>query len=328
MKRSFFLVIVTSLSLFRVAGTSAEASNWAVVPAANGEMSPSLKRAVAEVRRELERQGKHVQPSPVAGSHSGDERLTTGGTLTNDELKRWKEHSRAAVEELAKGNHAMALEHLERAKQLTRSAIEELNREPLRAQRVLDTCLYMVRALLETNDAVGARAHVAECVLLVPRGEPATLMHPPLVSALYERTRNAGRRNAASLLVESAPSGCGVRINGVLFGETPLETNELSKGDYAVQVECDGTRRGRIHPAKVGSETTKIFVDTPSDRTQPARVVVLISLPSADMIELDLVTRTGIRQGCARVAATARGPSAKALSLAVRNLIDGKCQDL
>jgi hypothetical protein len=148
------------------------------------------------------------------------------------------------------------------------------------------------------------------------------------VLALYELARDAGRQNAGSLLVESSPSGCDVRINGVGFGPTPLETNELSTGEYAVQVECDGTRRGRIHPAKIGSGTTKVFVDARFDRAPPARVVVLVTAPSADMIELDLVSRTGTRQRCARITATAQGPSRRALALAVRNLVDGKCQDL
>ncbi|MBW1761278.1 MAG: PEGA domain-containing protein [Deltaproteobacteria bacterium] len=357
MNSPLLLVIITSLLLVYVPRASAEVSDWVVVPASDGEMPPFMERVVAGISRELERHGRHVWPSGTVVTRFEQRSSTGAAEVTDIELEKWARHSRAAIRHLARGNHAMALDHLERAEQLSRRATEELNQDKLRAQRVLDTCLYAVRALLETHDVAGAKAHAGECVLLVPRGEPATIMHPPLVLNLYEQARDAGREKSGSLIVESDPSGCDVRINGVRFGQTPLETNELAIGEYAVEVECDGTRRGRIHSAEIGSGTTRLFIDTRFDhavRTEPilrleyskqrgsdwrvtdaravaevlaARMVVLVSALTANTIELDLVSRTGSRQGCARIVVTGRGPSTEALGLAVRKLVEGKCSD-
>jgi hypothetical protein len=358
MKRLPLLVLVTSLALAHGPGASAEVTDWAVVPATNGEMPPFMERVVADVTRELERHGRHVWPSDAAAARFQHRGSTAAVEITEDALEKWAQHSRAAVRALARGNHAMALNRLDRAELLSRGVTEELNRDPERAQRVLDTCLYRVRALLETNDAAGAESHASECVVLVPRGQPATFMHPPHVLALYQQAREHGLARAGSLVVESAPPGCSVRVNGVRLGETPLEITTLSVGEYGVQVECDRTRRGRVHSTKVGPGTTKRVVNARFDRTVraepilrleypkegrsswrvndareiaellPAHTAVVVSAPTVNTIAVGLVSRMGSRQGCSLIAATADGPSREALAVAIRKLIDGRCGDL
>jgi len=358
MKCPFFFIIIASLLLVHMPSASADTPDWVVVPATDGAVPPFMERVVAGINRELEGHGRHVWPSGTAVTRFEHRSSTAAVEVTDDELERWAQHSRVAMRALVRGNHAAALHHLDLAERLCRSATEELNRVPRRAQRALDTCLYVVRALLETDDAAGAEAHAAECVLLVPRGEPATLMHPPTVLALYQQAREHGRSRAGSLIVESAPSGCDVRVNGVRLGRTPLEITELSVGEYGIQVECEGTRRGRVHSATVGGGTTKRFVDAQFDRAVqtepmlrlkyskarrsgwpvtnareiaeilPARMVVLVSAPTADTIAVGLVSRTASRQECSRIAATAEGPRTDALVRAIQKLIEGKCGDL
>ncbi len=358
MKRSPLLLLVTSLALAHVPGAFAEVGDWAVVPATNGEMPPFMERVVADVTRELERHGRRVWSSDAAAARFQHRGSTAAFAITKDALEKWDQHSRAAIRALTKGDHAAAFTHLDRAERLSRTATEEINRNPEQAQRALDTCLYMVRALLETDDATSAEAHASECVVLVPNAEPATLMHPPQVLALYRQARKQGRARAGSLIVESAPPGCSVRVNGVRLGETPLEITTLSVGEYGVQVECDGTRRGRVHSAKVGPGTTKQVVDDRFDRTVrtepilrleypkerrngwratdareiaellPAYTTVIVSALTADTVAVGLVSRTGSRQGCSLIPATAEGPSREALAVAVRKLIEGKCGDV
>ena len=113
---------------------------------------------------------------------------------------------------------------------LSRKAADELNRVQNRSQNVLDTCLYMVRALLETGNRSRAKAQVEECVRLVPQGEPSQHMHPPNVVSLYKQASQPGPEQTGALVVNSEPSDCEVRINGLRFGETPFEMNDLYPG--------------------------------------------------------------------------------------------------
>ncbi len=358
MKCSPLLVLVTSLALAHVPGASAEVGDWAVVPATNGEMPAFMERVVADVTRELERHGRHVWQSHAAAVRFQDQGSSAAVGIAKDALEKWDQHSRAAIRALTRGEHATAFSRLDQAERLSRSATEDINRSPERALRVLDTCLYKVRALLETDEASSAAAHASECVVLVPNVEPATLMHPPRVLALYQRAREQGRARPATLVVESAPTGCIVRVNGVRFGETPLRITTLSVGEYGVQVECDGTERGRIHSTNVGPGTTKQVVDDRFDRTVrtepilrleysrdrrngwraddardiaellPAHTIVIVSALTADTVAVGLVTKTGSRQGCSLIPATAEGPSREALAIAIRRLIEGKCGDV
>ncbi|MBW1756054.1 MAG: PEGA domain-containing protein, partial [Deltaproteobacteria bacterium] len=174
---------------------------------------------------------------------------------------------KAILESLVQGAPAKALDQLNEAGALSLSTIEELNREPERSQKVLDTCLYGVRALLETGSPSSAETQARECRKLVLHGEPSAHMHPPQVLEMLDRVDAARTRQTGALRVESKPSGCAVRVNGLMLGETPIEVRNLFPGRYAVQVECDLDRRGRVHSADVKAAPTDVFVDSRFDLT-------------------------------------------------------------
>ncbi len=358
MHRTPIFLLVASLGFLPMPGASAVDNEWAVIPATMGETTPVVARAVSAVRRELEHQGRRVWPSEAAGARFEHRGSSESAELPEEEIRRWSRHSLSGIRALAKGEHRAALRHLAQAEQMSRQATAELNRDSSRAQQMLDTCLYMVRALLETNDTAGAELHSTECALLVPYAEPAPLMHPPHVLAVYQAARSRGPDAGGNLLVESTPSGCNTRINGVLTGRTPLEATGLVAGDYGVQVECEGEQRGRVHPVIVGSATTKIRIDTQFDRSVrtkpilrleyskpprhswraidaraiaemlPAQMVVVLSAPTPDSIAVGLVTRTGSRHGCGHITATADGLNSEELARAIHRLVDGQCGDL
>jgi hypothetical protein len=58
-----------------------------------------------------------------------------------------------------------------------------------------------------------------------------------------------------------------------------------------------------------------------------AQWVVLVSQLSSDTIELDLVSASASRMGCARIKLGTRGVRPDTLAIAVRNVIVGKCRD-
>jgi hypothetical protein len=74
------------------------------------------------------------------------------------------------------------------------------------------------------------------------------------------------------LSVESAPeTQCAVYINGRHLGTTPFELDRAAAGEYRVQVECS-TARGRVHVVELGTEPTRLVVDTQLDtaiRSEP-----------------------------------------------------------
>jgi hypothetical protein len=277
--------------------------------------------------------------------------------VTDTDIQEWVTRSRQAIRHLARGDYATALKELKEAQVLSRKAVDELNRVQNRSQNVLDTCLYLVRALLETGNRARAKAQVQECVRLVPQGEPNPHMHTPDVIALYKETSEPGPEQTGSLAVDSEPSDCEVRINGLGFGTTPFEIADLYPGEYQVQVECDPGRRGRVHPVSVSVGRAEVFVDVRFDRavrTEPllrlryssqeearrqasdaqqiakvlrAGAAVLASRPTIDTMELRVVSGTEARGGLVRIPTTPSGPTPEVASAAALALASGECKD-
>ena len=184
-------------------------------------------------------------------------------SLTATDIERWASRSQSAVRHLARAEYDRAREELLEAQALTSRAAEELNREAERARQVLDTCLYMVRAYIETRDVERAEAQARTCRRLVPGAEPSPYRHTPEVRDLLARVEGEMRAEPrAELRVTSQPTGCAVRLNGISFGETPFRIDELAPGEYRLQVECGGVDRGRIRRLHLASGRTEVNVDT------------------------------------------------------------------
>jgi hypothetical protein len=158
------------------------------------------------------------------------------------------------------------------------------------------------------------------------------------------------------LLIESEPSGCAVRVNGVLVGETPTEMADLYPGEYRVQLECDSAA-GLVHMVDVPPGNTSLFVFDDFDRALrfepvlhlqyegppgpqrrardarelarvlPASAVVLVSLAEAGVLDLRLATGTQIGAALARVKTGATGPNTAAIISATATLLARECKD-
>lgn len=191
--------------------------------------------------------------------------------VSNDDVDRWLEQSRKAVRLLAQTDYAGARDALLEAQALSERAAEALNREAELQRQVLDTCLFMVRAFLETRAVANAEAQARECRRLVPRGA-ISRRHTPEVRELLRRVdRHLMDEEPGFLRVDADRTGCVVRLNGIEFGRTPFEMHDLARGEYRVQVECD-ERRGRVHRVQLEAVGTHLEVDTRFDsalRTAP-----------------------------------------------------------
>ncbi len=192
--------------------------------------------------------------------------------VSNDDVDRWIAQSRNAVRHLAQTDYARARDALLEAQSLSERAAEVLNREAELQRQVLDTCLFMVRAFLETRAVANAEAQARECRRLVPRG-PISRRHTPEVRELLRRVdRHLMEEEPGFLRVDADRAGCVVRLNGIDFGRTPFEMHDLARGEYRIQVECDENVRGRVHRVQLEAVGTHLHVDTRFDsivRTEP-----------------------------------------------------------
>lgn len=347
--------VLTAWVLICAPTAFAQPADWVVVPASKDQDTSWMRPTVDIMAEALAKRGIGVMPADQAAARFEQRGSAPSTRVTDSDVQEWVNRSQEAIRHLARGDYSTALAELKEAQVLSRKAADELNRVQNRSQNVLDTCLYMVRALLETGNRSRAKAQVEECVRLVPHGEPSEHMHPPSVVSLYKEASQPGPEQTGTLVVKSDPSDCEVRINGLGFGQTPFEMNGLYPGEYQVQVECDPDRRGRIHSVNVGLGRAEAFVDVEFDRvvqTEPllrlayagtsdrqvrdaqeiakvlrASAVVLASVPSTDMMELEVVSGTERRAGRVRIPTSQSGPTPQVASAAAGALANGECTD-
>lgn len=303
--RAVLCVVVTVLAVFigasaRAQSTrgegSAEARRWLVLPAlvASGSDEGEAHQAghasveplhvsAEALRQELAVRGHSVWPAERASERFEVVGSAPAPKLSQRDIDRWVERSRAAVRYLARADYKAARRELKAAQRLADRAAAELNREAARAQQVLDTCLYMVRAYIETKSHAEARRQARECRQLVPRVEPTAFRHTPEVRELLAKVDAEMAAEAPGMLdVQSTPPGCLVRINGVEFGRTPLRGIELPVGLYRLQVECDEGQRGRIHRVEVVSGENMLRFDAGLERAVRTRPVLHLKYGSPD----------------------------------------------
>jgi hypothetical protein len=268
-----------------------ESLRWLVVPALGGAADANgggvsvegLHTTAEALRQELVIRGRSVWRADRASERFEVVGSAPAPKISQSDIDLWVERSRAAVRYLARADYKAARRELKAAQRLANRAAAELNREAARAQQVLDTCLFMVRAYVETKNNAEARRQARECRRLVPRVEPTAFRHTPEVRELLADVDEEMASEApGSLEVRSTPSDCFVRINGVEFGRTPLSGVDLPVGAYRMQVECEDAHRGRIHRIGVVSGENVFAFDAALEHAVRTRPVLHLQYGSAD----------------------------------------------
>lgn len=302
MPRSLFaaLVVVSLVSTPALA----QPRSVLVLPWSTGETDPALLAARADATTDaLASAGLTALALDDARERFEENGSSEPASLSEAELDQWLSLSRLAVRHLAHVDHAAALETLRQADALSRRALVALSREEPRARQVLDTCLYGVRAALETHDSHAA-AQAMECRRLVPRLAPSPYNHTPEVVELLASVDRALAASAVALRIESAPSGCAVRLNGVALGTTPYVSVALAAGEYELQVECDAETRGRVHRVVIAGEASTIRIDARLEsvlHTSPVLRLAYASRADADAQRLADAVHTASIVGAAEV---------------------------
>ncbi len=270
---------------------SSEELRWLLVPVLGGGADDAregiqverLHTAAEALRQELAVRGQQVWRADRASERFEVVGSTPAPTISQSDIDLWVERSRAAVRYLARADYKAARRELKAAQRLADRAAAELNREAARAQQVLDTCLFMVRAYVETKNSAEARKQARECRRLVPRVEPSAFRHTPEVRQLLAQVDEEMASEAPGKLeVRSTPSDCLVRINGVEFGRTPLTDIELPVGTYRIQVECEASERGRIHRIGVSSGSNVLEFDAALEHAIHTRPVLHLQYDSPE----------------------------------------------
>lgn len=336
----------------------AQPAEWVIVPASATDDISAIQATVKAMEAALSARGALVLPPQRAVTLFEQKGSGPPVKVTDTQIQRLDVLMKEALQLIVVREHSKALEVLRQAQALIDDAIAELNRSKTQAQNVLDTCLYMVRALHDAGDGTQAKEQARACVRLVPVGEADPRKHPPEIVALYEEASRPGPGKTGSLSVNSEPQGCDVRINGLRLGQTPFTMTDLYPGDYQVQVECDPDRRGRLHQATIGTQGTEIFVDVELERavrTEPllrlryahepaaerqlrdardiaellqVEAVVLASWPTADVLELQVVKRAQPnRVVLVRIPTSPLGPTSDVATHGAVALVNDQCLD-
>ncbi|MDH3625462.1 MAG: PEGA domain-containing protein [Myxococcales bacterium] len=336
----------------------ASSARWLVLPAVTDGGVERLHSDAEAVRHELTVRSREVWRADRASERFEVVGSAPAPEISQSDIDLWVERSRAAVKYLARADYKAARRELKAAQRLAEGAAAELNREAARAQQVLDTCLFMVRAYVETKNAAEARRQARECRRLVPRVEPTAFRHTPEVRDLLAEVDQEMAAEAPGILeVRSTPSDCLVRINGVEFGQTPLRDVELPVGTYRLQVECEPETRGRIHRVAIESGDNTVVFDMAFERivqtrpvlhleyaspeasaarrmgdaAQVARVLgganlLVVSRPSAKVVRIDLDAK-GVKASSVWLATGDRGLTGDEVRRGVDALFEGRSVD-
>ncbi|MCA9574284.1 MAG: PEGA domain-containing protein [Polyangiales bacterium] len=324
-----------------------------------GDLAEAREWAAA-LRRVLAAETLTVVPNDEASGTFEARVSSPAVALSASDIERWVARSQSAVRHLARADYDRARADLLEAHALASGAADELNREAERARQVLDTCLYMVRAYVETRDDESAMNQARACRQLVPGAEPSPYRHTPEVRDIIARVdRNMAAEAPGQLVVTSEPSGCAVRLNGIAFGVTPFRMDDLAAGEYRLQVECDDVERGRIRRLRVNAGETTVHVDGAFDtaiRSRPGLGLVydgadqafalagphalavaaaldvseawLVWVVEPGRVRVDRVTRTDVTSVWLRAALAQPSDADATLRTAVRHLRAGRSLDL
>jgi len=242
---------------------------WLVVPsvvADGGDVSVIPRRTAELLERTLPAPDVTVISASQARTRFEQHGSSAPMLATHSDLDALARDAQQALYHVASGLPSRARQDVERALLRATNVIESLNRETRAAQHLLDACLYLVRAQLESGQRDEAREQALQCRRLVPDIEPDGTMHPPdVIGVLAEAEAHLRQREPGSLRVESSPSGCAVYVNGRMLGTSPLELPDLSPGEYRVQVECRDGHPGRVHRTVLAAGRVVKRIDTRFD---------------------------------------------------------------
>jgi hypothetical protein len=106
-----------------------------------------------------------------------------------------------------------------------------------------------------------------ECSRNFPGFRPEGRAYPPELRDVFEQAKlQLSQEAATTLLVQSRhTSGCGVRLNGIEVGKSPMSFSDVRAGVMRVQLECQSGVAGRIHSIELKPGENRLEIDPSFD---------------------------------------------------------------
>ena len=187
--------------------------------------------------------------------------------LNSDEMSRLLRSVSQAARHLALGELPQAQQAMEGVYSLSGPARDYLNREAARARKIFDTCLMTAYLWERDHKRQQALRQMLECSRNFPGFRPEGRAYPPELRDVFEQAKlQLSQEAATTLLVQSRhTSGCGVRLNGIEVGKSPMSFSDVRAGVMRVQLECQSGVAGRIHSIELKPGENRLEIDPSFD---------------------------------------------------------------
>ncbi|HTU60762.1 MAG TPA: hypothetical protein VMF89_20060, partial [Polyangiales bacterium] len=187
--------------------------------------------------------------------------------LNSDEMSRLLKSVSQAARHLALGELPQAQQAMEGVYSLSGPARDYLNREAARARKIFDTCLMTAYLWERDHKRQQALRQMLECSRNFPGFRPEGRAYPPELRDVFEQAKlQLSQEAATTLLVQSRhTSGCGVRLNGIEVGKSPMSFSDVRAGVMRVQLECQSGVAGRIHSIELKPGENRLEIDPSFD---------------------------------------------------------------
>jgi hypothetical protein len=187
--------------------------------------------------------------------------------LNSDEMSRLLRSVGQAARHLALGELPQAQQAMEGVYSLSGPARDYLNREAARARKIFDTCLMTAYLWERDHKRQQALRQMLECSRNFPGFRPEGRAYPPELRDVFEQAKlQLSQEAATTLLVQSRhTSGCGVRLNGIEVGKSPMSFSDVRAGVMRVQLECQSGVAGRIHSIELKPGENRLEIDPSFD---------------------------------------------------------------
>lgn len=240
-------------------------ARWLFIPVFTSQLprDVGIPQLASPFEIELRAQGTSVLSNPDASTLFETRHSSEPVKLNTDEMSRLLRSVGQAARHLALGELPQAQQAMEGVYSLSGPARDYLNREAARARKIFDTCL--MTAYLWERDQKHAQAlrQMLECSRSFPGFRPDSVSYPPELRKVFEQAKlQLNQMPATSLLVQSKQSGaCGVRLNGIELGKSPMSFTDVRAGITRVQLECQPGVAGRIHAIELKPGENRLDID-------------------------------------------------------------------
>jgi len=185
--------------------------------------------------------------------------------LDSDEMTRLLRSVGEAARHLALGELPQAQQAMEGVYALSGPARDYLNREAVRARKIFDTCLMTAYLWERDHKRPQALHQMLECSRSFPGFRPEGRAYPPELREVFELAKQQLNQLPPTTLLVNSPRSCGVRLNGIELGKSPMSFKDVRSGITRVQLECEPGAAGRIHAIELKAGENRLDIDPAFD---------------------------------------------------------------